>query len=61
MESTGLPMAIQLSEATFSLLPEESKAECLLRGTIEVKGKGPMSTYLVQQPLSPQLGDIMIP
>ena len=54
-------MAIQLSEATFSLLPDESKAECLLRGTIEVKGKGPMSTYLVQQPLSPQLGDIMIP
>lgn len=48
MESTGLPMAIQLSEATYSMLPEESQAECVLRGTIEVKGKGLMSTYLVQ-------------
>ncbi|GAX85402.1 hypothetical protein CEUSTIGMA_g12818.t1 [Chlamydomonas eustigma] len=47
MESTSLPMQIQLSEATYSLLPAETQESCSLRGQIEVKGKGIMSTYLV--------------
>lgn len=51
MESTGLPMEIQLSEATYCLLPKESQAECKERGTIEVKGKGLMRTFLVKKDL----------
>ena len=47
MESTGLPMAVHISEATWDLLPVVSKAKFIHRGAIEVKGKGPMSTYLM--------------
>jgi hypothetical protein len=52
MESTSLPMRIQLSEATYSLLPPKSQEGCSLRGEIEVKGKGLMSTYLVGSQLA---------
>ena len=38
---------IQLTEVTHSLLPDRLKAECVERGTIEVKGKGQMLTYLM--------------
>ena len=47
MESTGLPGTIQLSPATYNLLPDSARAECMLRSAVEVKGKGLMSTYLV--------------
>ncbi|GFH23755.1 guanylate cyclase domain-containing protein [Haematococcus lacustris] len=49
MESTGLPGRLQVSEATYSLLPPERRAlEWEQRGSIEVKGKGKMSTYLLR-------------
>ncbi|KAG2434289.1 hypothetical protein HXX76_008013 [Chlamydomonas incerta] len=43
MESTGVPGAIHASENTFQLLPSEAWQPT---GGIEVKGKGPMLTYL---------------
>ena len=48
MESTGLPGTIQLSPATYGLLPDSARAECMLRSAVEIKGKGLMSTYLVE-------------
>lgn len=48
MESHGTPGRIQLTEATYDLIRE--RFECEPRGTIEVKGKGPMPTwYLVRE------------
>ena len=45
MESHGLPWQIQVSETTYQLL--EQKYLLQDRGTIEVKGKGGMRTYLL--------------
>jgi class 3 adenylate cyclase len=46
MESNGSPGEIQITRATYELLKDEFV--CTPRGTIEVKGKGPMETwYLV--------------
>ncbi|MDQ2099009.1 MAG: adenylate/guanylate cyclase domain-containing protein [Tychonema bourrellyi B0820] len=45
MESHGLPWRIQVSETTYKLL--EHKYLFDERGTIEVKGKGAMTTYLL--------------
>ena len=45
MESHGLPWRIQVSEATYKLL--EHKYLFDERGTIEIKGKGAMTTYLL--------------
>lgn len=45
MESHGLPWRIQVSEATYKLL--EHKYLFDDRGTIDVKGKGAMTTYLL--------------
>jgi adenylate cyclase len=46
METNGTPGEIQITRATYELLKDEFA--CTLRGTIEVKGKGPMETwYLV--------------
>ena len=46
MESQGTPGEIQITRATYELLKDEFV--CTRRGTIEVKGKGPMETwYLV--------------
>ena len=46
MESNGIPGRIQVTEATRELLGEAfSWSE---RGTIEVKGKGPMRVFLVE-------------
>jgi PAS domain S-box-containing protein len=45
MESHGLPWRIQVSEATYKLL--EHKYLFDERGTIDVKGKGAMITYLL--------------
>lgn len=46
MESHGLPGEIQASEATYLRLRDAYTFE--LRGSIEVKGKGPMMTYLLR-------------
>lgn len=45
MESHGLPWRIQVSEATYKLLKHKYLFD--ERGTIEVKGKGAMTTYLL--------------
>jgi len=45
MESHGIPGAIQVTERTHERLRE--RYELSRRGTIEVKGKGPMTTYLL--------------
>ncbi len=46
MESHGIPGEIQVSEATFELLKDKFVFE--ERGVVEVKGKGPMRTYLLR-------------
>jgi guanylate cyclase len=45
MESSGQPGRIQISDATYQLIKGEF--ECELRGEIEVKGKGAMTTWFV--------------
>ncbi len=45
MESHGLPGAIQVTQRAYEHLRE--RYELRPRGTIEVKGKGPMTTYLL--------------
>jgi adenylate cyclase len=47
MESHGVPGAIQLSDAARRLLDGKYRVRC--RGTIEVKGKGEMETYLLER------------
>ncbi len=46
MESSGLPGQIQVSEAVYQQLHDQYELEH--RGEIDIKGKGPMSTYLLQ-------------
>ncbi len=45
MESHGVPGRIQVTEATYQRLKETYRFEP--RGTVDVKGKGPMFTYLL--------------
>ena len=46
METNDTPGENQITRATYDLLKDEFV--CTLRGTIEIKGKGPMETcYLV--------------
>ena len=45
MESHGLPGAIQVTERAYERLRD--RYDLRQRGTIEVKGKGPMTTYLL--------------
>jgi class 3 adenylate cyclase len=45
MESHGVPGRIHLSDATYALIRDEF--ECEPRGTIDVKGKGPMRTWFL--------------
>jgi class 3 adenylate cyclase len=45
MESHGLPGRIHVTEVTAGLLAGEFELE--LRGTVDIKGKGPMKTYLL--------------
>jgi class 3 adenylate cyclase len=47
MESHGVPNAIQVSDATYELTKTVFDFEP--RGTIDVKGKGEMKTYLLLQ------------
>jgi len=46
MESHGMPDAVHLSEASFGLL--EGKYRMTSRGLVEIKGKGPMLTWLLE-------------
>jgi class 3 adenylate cyclase len=48
MESHGVPGRIHISEATYELVNQEFI--CEPRGGIEVKGKGEMQTWFVEQP-----------
>ena len=50
METNGTPGEIQITRATYELLKDEFV--CALRGTIEVKGKGPMETWYLVGPRS---------
>ncbi len=52
MESHGVPGRIHISTASYELIKEEFM--CEPRGTIEVKGKGQMETWFVEQPSRPQ-------
>jgi len=51
MESHGVPNAIQVSDATFALTKAQFDYES--RGTIAVKGKGEMATYLLLRRKAP--------
>jgi class 3 adenylate cyclase len=48
MESHGTPGAIQITRSTYELLKDEFV--CTPRGTIVVKGKGPMETWYLDRP-----------
>lgn len=47
MESHGIAGQIHLSDATYRSLPEEIRHRAHLRGETEIKGKGPMITWLI--------------
>jgi adenylate cyclase len=54
MESHALPGTIQVTERASEQLRE--RYELRPRGTIEVKGKGPMTTYLLLGPREEHAG-----
>ena len=47
MESTGVPGRIQVSEATYEVIRDDSSFVWEERGCVEIKGKGKMKTYLL--------------
>ena len=47
MESTDMPGRMQISEATHDLVCEDSSFVWEERGSVEIKGKGKMKTYLL--------------
>ena len=47
MESTGMPGRIQVSEATYEVLVDDSSFVWEDRGSVEIKSKGKMKTYLL--------------
>merc|ERR1712032_1170268 len=47
MESTGMPGRIQVSEVTYEVLVDDSSFVWEDRGSVEIKGKGEMKTYLL--------------
>jgi adenylate cyclase len=49
MESHGEPGSIQVDEQTYQRLRD--RFQCVKRGTVEIKGKGLMTTYLVRSKL----------
>ena len=48
MESTGRPGEIQVSETTYVRLRDLYEFEAI--GTVDVKGKGPMPTWILRGP-----------
>ena len=47
MESTGVPGRIQVSETTYEVLMDDSSFVWEDRGSVEIKGKGKMKTYVL--------------
>merc|ERR1719353_1616265 len=47
MESTGVPGRIQVSEVTYDVLRDDTSFVWEDRGSVEIKGKGEMKTYLL--------------
>ena len=47
MESSGMPGRIQVSEVTYEVLRDDSSFVWEDRGSVEIKGKGKMKTYLL--------------
>ena len=58
MESQGLPGETQVTEKTYNLLCEKYSFE--QRGTLEVKGKGEMMTYLLTSRKAPYHGAVAV-
>lgn len=55
MESHGLPGQIQLTDTTHEMLADQF--QCTDRGTIDIKGKGPTHTWLLDaQPTAARTG-----
>ena len=54
MESLGLPGKVQISETTYDLVKLVKDLKYHPRGKIEVKGKGKMSTWLLDLEEKPQ-------
>jgi class 3 adenylate cyclase len=54
MESHGIPGAIQVTERTYQHL--RNRYELQPRGNVDIKGKGPLATYLLvgRAPPSPR-------
>lgn len=50
MESHGEPGMIQITEETANLLPDELEVQA--RGPVDIKGKGPMTTFIVRESLA---------
>jgi class 3 adenylate cyclase len=48
MESHGVPDAVHLTDASYELL--EGKYRMTSRGIVEIKGKGPMRTWILDGP-----------
>ena len=54
MESHGLPGSIQITESTHALISE--RFHCVARGDIDVKGKGPTPTWVVDSARKDHIG-----
>ncbi|KHN83271.1 Guanylate cyclase receptor-type gcy-1 [Toxocara canis] len=62
MESTGLPGMIQISTEARDLLNEHyQQFSCTKRGEVEVKGKGVLTTYWLDEKKKQQQQIINIP
>jgi len=48
MESHGVPGALQITAATHDLI--RGRFDCEPRGTVDVRGKGPLQTWVVTGP-----------
>ena len=47
MESNSLPGKVNISHETYKLVKDKYK--CEKRGEVEIKGKGPMTTYFIER------------
>lgn len=52
MESLGIPGTIQVTGRVHARLQDRYRFEA--RGEVDVKGKGPMATYLLGEPFEPR-------
>jgi len=46
MESHGVPGKIQISKTTYELI--KADYACSYRGVVQIKGKGPMETWFLE-------------